>query len=176
MSERGGGFAMVGGITSFGAGGWDQTAWDQLIPIDMAGGDLGRGWVYHQFNVKIPEEAQSHPIWRIVEDPAENRQVLAKMPPFLGTNYMQRLKPASVVLGVSASPIPQAGDMPIFAAQPYGRGRTFAFAPDTTADWGRLLRIAVGRERRQPLLPPLLAERRALARGELHRRQQAPAG
>jgi hypothetical protein len=27
--------------------------------------------------------------------------------------------------------------MPIFAAQPYQRGRTFAFAPDTTADWGR---------------------------------------
>lgn len=138
VAERGGGFAMVGGHTSFGSGRWDQTAWDQLIPIDMAGGDLGRGWVYHTFNVKIPEEAQSHPIWRIVEDPTENREVLAKMPPFLGTNYMQRLKPASVVLGVSAEPIPQAGEMPIFAAQPYGRGRTFAFAPDTTADWGRL--------------------------------------
>jgi hypothetical protein len=40
-------------------------------------------------------------------------------------------------LGVSATPIPQAGIMPIFASQTYGRGRTFAFAPDTTADWGR---------------------------------------
>ncbi|RPI87295.1 MAG: hypothetical protein EHM42_05310 [Planctomycetaceae bacterium] len=27
--------------------------------------------------------------------------------------------------------------MAIFAAQSYGRGRTFAFSPDTTADWGR---------------------------------------
>jgi hypothetical protein len=130
---------MVGGITSFGAGNWDQTAWDQLIPIDMAGGALGRGWLYHQFNVKIPEESLSHPIWRIVEDPEQNRRVLAAMPPFLGTNYMQRLKPAATVLAFSAEPIPNIGAvMPVFAAQPYGRGRTFAFAPDTTADWGRL--------------------------------------
>jgi len=28
----------VGGMTSFGAGGWDQTVWDQLIPVDMSGG------------------------------------------------------------------------------------------------------------------------------------------
>jgi uncharacterized membrane protein len=138
VAERGGGFAMVGGITSFGAGGWDQTVWDKLIPIDMAGGNLGRGWLYHQFQVKIPEEAQNHPIWRIVEDPQQNRQVLATMPPFLGTNYMQRLKPAATPLAYSAESIPNIGGiMPVFAAQPYGRGRTFAFAPDTTADWGR---------------------------------------
>jgi hypothetical protein len=138
VAERGGGFAMVGGITSFGAGNWDQTVWDKLIPIDMAGGAFGRGWLYQQFNVTIPKESQSHPIWRIIEDPEKNRQVLAAMPPFLGTNYMQRLKPAATALAYSASPIPNVGIMPVFAAQPYGRGRTFAFAPDTTADWGRL--------------------------------------
>jgi uncharacterized membrane protein len=138
VAERGGGFAMVGGHTSFGAGRWDQTEWDKLIPIDMTGGTLGRGWVAHQFNVRVPDDARSHPIWRIVEDAEQNRRVLAAMPPFLGTNYMDRLKPAATVLGVSAGEIPQAGVMPIFAAQPYGRGRTFAFAPDTTADWGRL--------------------------------------
>lgn len=138
VSERGGGFAMVGGHTSFGAGGWDQTAWDQLIPVDMTGGALGRGWVYHTFGIEVPEEARKHPIWQIVDDPAENRQALATIPSFLGTNYMQRLKPAATVLAVSNGPIPNAGIMPIFASQSYGRGRTFAFAPDTTADWGRL--------------------------------------
>ena len=138
VAQRGGGFAMVGGITSFGAGKWDQTVWDQLIPIDMAGGTIGSGWLYQQFRVKIPEDAMTHPIWRIVEDPQQNRSVLAAMPPFLGTNYMQRLKPAAVALAYTAEPLPSVGIMPVFAAQPYGRGRTFAFAPDTTADWGRL--------------------------------------
>ena len=137
VNKQGGGFMMVGGITSFGAGGWDQTVWDQLIPVDMTGGTLGRGWLYHNFFVKIPDEAMTHPIWKIVEDPVHNRRVLESMPQFGGTNYMLRLKPAATVLALSATPIPQAGIMPIFACQPYGRGRTFAFAPDTTADWGR---------------------------------------
>ena len=138
VSKQGGGFMMVGGITSFGAGGWDQTAWDQLIPVDMTGGTLGRGWLYHNFHVRIPDDALTHPIWKIVEESVENRRVLERMPPFGGTNYILRLKPAATVLAFSATPIPQAGIMPIFACQPYGRGRTFAFAPDTTADWGKL--------------------------------------
>lgn len=137
VAERGGGFAMVGGITSFGAGGWDQTAWDKLIPIDMAGGTIGQGWLYHQFQVTVPKSARTHPIWRILEDPEQNKRAIAGLPLFLGTNYMHRLKPAATVLANSTQPIPNAGIMPIFAAQPYQRGRTFAFAPDTTADWGR---------------------------------------
>jgi uncharacterized membrane protein len=137
VDKRGGGFMMIGGHTSFGAGGWDQTAWDQLIPADMQGGVIGRGWSYHTFRVRIPPEALAHPIWKIVEDPEKNRKVLEAMPPFHGTNFMQRLKPAATLLAESSSPIPQAGIMPIFAVQTYGRGRTFAFAPDTTADWGR---------------------------------------
>jgi uncharacterized membrane protein len=137
VAERGGGFAMVGGHTSFGAGNWDQTAWDKLLPLDMAGGKRGHGWLNHQFKVRIPDEAAGHAIWRIVEDAQQNRRVLDAMPSFLGTNYMERLKPAATVLGVSAQPIPEVGIMPIFASQPYGRGRTFAFAPDSTADWGR---------------------------------------
>lgn len=137
VAERGGGFAMVGGITSFGAGGWDQTSWDKLIPIDMAGGTIGQGWLYHQFSVTVPEAALTDPIWRILEDPEQNKKAIAAMPPFAGTNYMHRLKPAARVLANSATPIPNVGVMPIFAAQTYQRGRTFAFAPDTTADWGK---------------------------------------
>ena len=37
VSKRGGGFVMIGGHTSFGSGGWDQTIWDGLIPVDMNG-------------------------------------------------------------------------------------------------------------------------------------------
>lgn len=138
VAKRGGGFVMIGGHTSFGAGGWDQTSWDQLIPIDMAGGRIGQGWVYHTFQARVPQEVEQHPVWRIVDDPDENRRILDRMPQFLGTNYMQRLKPAATALAMSAEPIPGAGIMPVFAGQSYGRGRTFAFAPDSTADWGRL--------------------------------------
>jgi len=42
-----------------------------------------------------------------VIDPAQNRRILDAMPPFGGTNYMTRLKPAATLLAVSATPIPQ---------------------------------------------------------------------
>src|SRR5688500_237515 len=61
VAERGGGFAMVGGITSFGAGHWDNTIWDKLIPVDMSGGVRGQGWMYYPFQARVPQEALSHP-------------------------------------------------------------------------------------------------------------------
>jgi uncharacterized membrane protein len=144
VEKHGGGFVMVGGAISFGAGNWDQTVWDELIPVDMKGGMIGRGFLDHKFRVRIPDEALSHPIWKMVDDPEQNRRILEAMPPFFGTNYMDRLKPAATILAVSATPIPRAGIMPIFACQPYGRGRSFAFAPDTTADWGGLFETQWG--------------------------------
>jgi hypothetical protein len=103
VNERGGGFAMVGGITSFGAGRWDETTWDGMIPVDMSGTATGGDGTLrdYRFKVQIPPEAQSHPIWHIVDDRAKNREILARMPVFYGTNLTDRLKPAATVLGVA---------------------------------------------------------------------------
>ena len=161
VAKRGGGFAMVGGHTSFGSGGWDRTALDGMIPIDMSGDGPGRGSQYYDgaFQVVVPPEAETHPIWRIVDDPLKNRQVLDRMPQFYGTNLTDRLKPASTVLGSSDRPLaglveytpqravsrtskgkavapkPPSGT-PIFTVQPYGKGRSFAMSTDTTVAWG----------------------------------------
>ena len=74
VAKRGGGFAMIGGNTSFGSGGWDQTVWDGLIPVDMSGRGPARSENYWgAFRVVIPRQAMDHPIWRIVDDPERNR-------------------------------------------------------------------------------------------------------
>ena len=78
-----------------------------------------------------------HPIWRIMEDPVKNKLAIGKMPVLYGTNLIKRLKPAATLLGESATPLPNAGIMPVFACETYGRGRTFAMSSDSTADWGR---------------------------------------
>ena len=71
VSKRGGGFVMIGGYTSFGEGGWDQTVWDGLIPIDMSGRPGQRSEYYNgPLQVVIPPKAAMHPIWRIVDDPS----------------------------------------------------------------------------------------------------------
>jgi hypothetical protein len=166
VSKRGGGFAMIGGNASFGSGGWDQTVWDGLIPVDMNGHGTGDSeFCVHAFKVKFPGAAINHPIWRIVENPERNREILARLPMFTGTNLIDRLKPAATVLGISDRPLEQANitraklagtpvpfprprpirvpgspagpDSPvIFSCQSFGRGRTFAMSTDSTWAWG----------------------------------------
>ena len=137
VNKRGGGFVMIGGHTSFGAGGWDQTVWDGLIPVDMSGRGPGRSPYYDgSFRVVVPPKTAEHPIWRIVDEPARNRTVLARMPTFYGTNLIDRLKPAATALGFSESALPGSGVVTVFSCQNFGRGRTFAMATDSTIAWG----------------------------------------
>jgi hypothetical protein len=97
----------------------------------------GRGTNWQQgFHIRIPKEVERHPIWRIVEDPVQNRQILARMPQFTGCNLIERLKPAATPLGFTDRPLPGVGIMPAFACESFGKGRTFAMAPDSTKDWG----------------------------------------
>ncbi|MFP4580643.1 MAG: glutamine amidotransferase [Candidatus Sumerlaeia bacterium] len=130
VSERGGGFCMIGGHTSFGAGGWDRTVWEQLIPVDME--TFGAGYVEQIIYPNIPEEAREHPIWQIVSDPAENEEILETHPPFRGTNLVNRAKPAATVLARH----PSFSDMPMICVQPYGKGRSMAFTSDAAGGWG----------------------------------------
>jgi uncharacterized membrane protein len=137
VNKRGGGFVMIGGHTSFGAGGWDQTVWDGLIPVDMSGRGPGRSPYYDgSFRVVVPGRTAEHPIWRILDEPARNRTVLARMPMFYGTNLTDRLKPAATALGFSESALPGSGVVTVFSCQSFGRGRTFAMATDSTVAWG----------------------------------------
>ena len=137
VNKRGGGFVMIGGHTSFGAGGWDQTVWDGLIPVDMSGRGPARSPYYDgTFRVVVPRQNAEHPIWRIVDEPARNRTVLAGMPMFHGTNLIDRLKPAATALGFSEASLPGSGVVTVFSCQNFGRGRTFAMATDSTVAWG----------------------------------------
>ncbi len=137
VNKRGGGFAMIGGNTSFGSGGWDQTVWDGLIPVDMSGQGPARSQNHWgPLRVVIPPQAQNHPIWRIVDDPDRNRKILAAMPILGGTNLTDRLKPAATALGLSERPLSGSNVVTVFSCQTFGRGRTFAMSSDTTRDWG----------------------------------------
>jgi hypothetical protein len=153
VSKHGGGFVMIGGHTSFGSGGWDQTVWDGLIPVDMSGNGQARsGYSDGSFRVVVPPQAIDHPIWRIVDDPARNRNVLARMPMFHGTNLIERLKPAATRLGGCHGLL-----LPEFWSRPHFRhGDRFHVRV------GNGLRKNLGRGR-QPLLSQVLAQRRPLA-------------
>ena len=138
VAEHGGGFAMVGGWTAFGPGGYDESVIDKLLPVDMRGRDDGFRRYDRSSPVKwkISEDGLRHPIMRLVPDPDKNAEIWRNMPPFYGFNYVERAKPAATVLAVHPTKGNTFGPHVMLAVQQYGRGRAMAFVPDTTAGWG----------------------------------------
>jgi uncharacterized membrane protein len=128
VASQGGGFAMIGGYTSFGAGKWDRTVWEQMIPVDMKTED--EGYLWETVTPTIPEDVRDHPLWHLDADPDRNARILAAHPPFLGFNLVNRAKPAARVLALH-----QDRNMPLIAVQPYGRGRSLAFVSDAAGGW-----------------------------------------
>lgn len=136
VAERGGGFAMVGGWTAFGPGGYDGSVMDKMLPVDM----LGRFEHYvenEEFRWKLAPDALLHPIMRIDPDAERNRLAWDLMPPFYGHNRVERAKPAAVPLAYHPTDRNLYGQCVILAVQEFGRGRTMALTTDTTAGWGR---------------------------------------
>jgi uncharacterized membrane protein len=135
VGEYGGGFCMIGGWTAFGAGGYDESIIDQMLPVDMAGRD-DRHVENVSFKWKLTPEAFEHPIMRLLDDPAKNRSVWRSMPDFKGYSNVIRSKPAATTLAEHPTDRTKYGRKIMLAVQHYGKGRSMAFMPDTTAGWG----------------------------------------
>jgi uncharacterized membrane protein len=135
VTEFGGGFAMVGGHTSFGAGGYQHTLIDNLIPVAMQReADLTQD----TFVPRVLDDAWSHPIMRISGDAEENRAIwTTKFPRLQGYNPCDRAKPGATVLLEHPTDRTSYGPAIILATQEVGKGRTMALTTDTTYLWGQ---------------------------------------
>ncbi len=134
VEEFGGGFVMVGGMTSFGAGDYQKTVIDKLMPIEVAN-KSDPLWV--NVNVNVSEAGWQHPIMQVGAGTDETREAWTKgFPGLRGFNYVQRAKPGAYVLARTAATSGYGDDLVIVAVQQIGRGRTMAFTSDTTVDWG----------------------------------------
>ena len=106
VAKRGGGFAMIGGNTSFGSGGWDQTVWDGMIPVDMSG--HGPAAIRELLgNVACRDSSASRSTIRsgkLSMTPSATARCSPALPMFYGTNLTDRLKPAATALGLSQRP------------------------------------------------------------------------
>ena len=134
VEEHGGGFVMVGGYTAFGAGHYDETVIDKLMPVDVYGNE---GTDSGYFGVKVPDDALEHPIMAMGTSKADTAKVWSEnFPGFYGLNTVNRAKPGAKVLAVNPTQSNQYGPLVVFAVQQIGRGRTMAFTSDTTQGWG----------------------------------------
>ncbi len=119
VGQRGGGLMMVGGQRSFRAGGWDDTPLAEMLPVEMLGEN---DWLPGtQVSVIAEPQAMSHPLWTIVTDERQNRDIISQFPSFFGANRWSAVKPnLTRVLAMSnlaATDVP-AGAAPLVAPTP----------------------------------------------------------
>ena len=144
VEQFGGGFVMVGGVTAFGAGHYDETVIDKLMPVDCYG---ARDYRFVQFQLEVPDRALDHPIMQVGDSAEETKLAWSsEFPGFNGLNLANRAKPGALALARHETMSNKYGKMVVFAVQQIGRGRTMAFTPDTTENWGTQFESRWGRE------------------------------
>ena len=107
IGQRGGGLCMVGGEHSFASGGWDQTPLAAMLPVEMLPG--GADWVPGE-TIRVAAEMPPtlHPLWTLVADDKQNRQILEQFPLIAGVNRWSGARPnlTTVLATTAVSGIP----------------------------------------------------------------------
>ncbi|MEX0712221.1 MAG: glutamine amidotransferase, partial [Pirellulales bacterium] len=135
--ERGAGFIMLGGIHSFGAGGYGRTPLADVLPIEINRlerqnfGEPTRPDLHLAGRLRmLPTRLGSTQSLMLLADRAGNQAAWEKLPPLEGgANRFSGVKPGASVLAES-----QAGD-PLLVAGNHGNGRVIALAVDSTWHW-----------------------------------------
>ncbi len=132
VSERGGGFLMLGGMESFQEGGYQRTPIGEMLPVhlDRSGTGVPLGPVKFQ----LAREGWLQTWARLRDNDADERTRISGMPAFDVINTVRDVKPAASVV---ANAVDAAGkEHPALAVQRFGRGRTGALLVGDLWRWG----------------------------------------
>ncbi len=128
VSRRGGGLLMLGGVNSFGLGGYDKTAVAKLLPLEVSAED--GAYSDAEYQATTTEQGLLHPVMRLTEDAEVNRRLWEKAPPLKGITPVKGMK-----LGGRALLVRTGSRMPVLAVQNYGEGRVAAFTSGGSWYW-----------------------------------------
>jgi len=122
VSERGGGFMMLGGQESFTQGGYEDTPIAELLPVYLQ----RRGAVTPVDNLEfnLEREGRLSDWMRLRKTEADEEDRLVDMPKFRVLNQVERIKPGATVM---ASMLDGNGaKRPALVVQRYGHGKSAA--------------------------------------------------
>jgi uncharacterized membrane protein len=122
VSERGGGFLMLGGQESFQQGKYQRTPVGDMLPVYLDQVDenqAGEGGLQLSFT----REGWLQPWARLRNSESEERQRLAALPEFQVLNRLRGVKPGAMVLATVSEGQAQ---YPALVVQRYGHGRSAA--------------------------------------------------
>ena len=129
--KAGAGFMMLGGRSSFGAGGWAGTPIEDILPTFVHPGD---GELEPPGGLKfVPNDQElDNYVLQVGGTRAETKRIWEGLPPIQGSNRFGERKASAKIL--ATSPAPQAE--PLMLSMETGKSRTIAYGGDTWV-WAR---------------------------------------
>ena len=140
----GAGLLMIGGQNSFAPGGWEKTTLASLLPVTLE--KVTPAQINTPFVPQLTPIGEAHPIFRNISGyfPTASRSTPEKTDPALpdltGCVALGSAKPGASILAVHPKERVNNQAAIVLAVQQYGKGRTAAFAGDTTFHWNRVMR------------------------------------
>jgi uncharacterized membrane protein len=132
VSERGGGFLMLGGAECFYHGKYDHTPIGDLLPVycDRVSDEAAPPAV----RLNLTREGWLQPWARLRNNESEEKSRLEGMPPFLVMNRVRDIKPGASVIGTVSDGKNHL--FPALVVQRYGNGRAGALTIGDFWHWG----------------------------------------
>ncbi len=142
---EGRGLVMVGGYNSFGPGGYEGTAMEEILPVLVGARSIGQETT--PFVLKLTPEGANHPIFYGTKGffQYQSDAPSRRLPYLKGCNVLARAKPGTSILAEHPERTGASGPLIVLAVHNYGKGRAAAFAADTTYQWYLPFK-AMGRE------------------------------
>ncbi|MBM3823521.1 MAG: hypothetical protein FJ404_11660 [Verrucomicrobia bacterium] len=132
VSERGGGFLMLGGADSLQDGKYQRTPVSEMLPLYLD--RVSRTPLEPGYRWELTREGVLQPWMRTHATENAEQERVAAMPPFQVVNRLEGVKPGASVMAVlkAASGTP----LPALVVQRYGHGRTAAMTVGDYWRWG----------------------------------------
>jgi uncharacterized membrane protein len=134
VSNRGGGFLMLGGRNSYSGGHYENSPIADILPVQLPAGD--RTPVIGPVKMVVTDYGRTHPLMRLSPDIGGNIvKDWSDLPPVNDYNKTLDAKIGGIVLA-RGQPTQKGGAEPILLAyQRYGRGRSMALTTGSTWHW-----------------------------------------
>jgi uncharacterized membrane protein len=136
VSQRGGGFLMLGGRNAFGQGGYTNTPLEDMLPLYLGqGAGTVQGFQDLEFKVRLTSYGMQHPICRLSLLENLNQKRWEGAPTLVGFNPTAGPKPGATVLAYGGVAGSRGKDPVILAFQRFGKGKAVALTTDSSWRW-----------------------------------------
>src|ERR1051325_5442545 len=133
VSNRGGGFLMMGGRNSFSGGRYENSPIADILPVQMA--PEASTPIIGRLKLAVTDYGRTHPLMKLSPGADANVKEWSDLPPLNDFNKTLDAKVGGIVLARGQTDTRGSSDPILLAYQRYGRGRTMALTSGSTWRW-----------------------------------------